>query len=180
MLHFLEMTFEAWGDGDQAYLKSATVCPTKEVNGSWEPTGEVNTVECVYDESRVKNLPLKTMRWASVSCPGPNDLTAKQLAASLTSPAWLALREWAENPSGANSSEEIVRPWLVRKFQRTMKHCDFVDGSYVLMSYAAEGYPLKACLPILVPAGAMSFTLAMLAQSFSPSPCCASGSKRSA
>lgn len=159
---FPEMTFEAWVDGDQAYLKSVTVCPTKEVNGSWEPTGEVNTVECVYDESRVKNLPLKTMRWASVSCPGPNDLTAKQLAASLTSPARLALREWAENPSGANSSEEIVRPWLVRKFQRTMKHCDFVDGSYVLMSYAAEGYPLKACLPILVPAGAMSFTLAML------------------
>lgn len=159
---FPEMTFEAWVDGDQAYLKSVTVRPTKEVNGSWEPTGEVNTVECVYDESKVKNLPLKTMRWASVSCPGPNDLTAKQLAASLTSPARLALREWAENPSGANSSEEIVRPWLVRKFQRTMKHCDFVDGSYVLMSYAAEGYPLKACLPILVPAGAISFTLAML------------------
>ena len=159
---FPEMTFEAWVDGDQAYLKSVTVRPTKEVNGSWEPTGEVNTVECVYDENKVKNLPLKTMRWASVSCPGPNDLTAKQLAASLTSPARLALREWAENPSGANSSEEIVRPWLVRKFQRTMKHCDFVDGSYVLMSYAAEGYPLKACLPILVPAGAMSFTLAML------------------
>lgn len=159
---FPEMTFEAWVDGDQAYLKSVTVCPTKEVNGSWEPTGEVNTVECVYDENKVKNLPLKTMRWASVSCPGPNDLTAKQLAASLTSPARLALREWAENPSGANSSEEIVRPWLVRKFQRTMRHCDFVDGSYVLMSYAAEGYPLKACLPILVPAGAMSFTLAML------------------
>lgn len=159
---FPEMTFEAWVDGDQAYLKSVTVRPTKEVNGSWEPTGEVNTVECVYDENKVKNLPLKTMRWASVSCPGPNDLTAKQLATSLTSPARLALREWAENPSGANSSEEIVRPWLVRKFQRTMKHCDFVDGSYVLMSYAAEGYPLKACLPILVPAGAMSFTLAML------------------
>ena len=159
---FPEMTFEAWVDGDQAYLKSVTVRPTKEVNGSWEPTGEVNTVECVYDENKVKNLPLKTMRWASVSCPGPNDLTAKQLAASLTSPARLALREWAENPSGANSSEEIVRPWLVRKFQRTMKHCDFVDGSYVLMSYAAEGYPLKACLPILVPAGAISFTLAML------------------
>lgn len=157
-----EMTFEAWVDGDQAYLKSVTVRPTKEVNGSWEPTGEVNTVECVYDENKVKNLPLKTMRWASLRCPGPSDLTAKQLAASLTSPARLALREWAENPSGVNSSEEIVRPWLVRKFQRTMKHCDFVDGNYVLMSYAAEGYPLKACLPILVPAGAMSFTLAML------------------
>ncbi len=49
---FPEMTFEAWVDGDQAYLKSVTVRPTKEVNGSWEPTGEVNTVECVYDESR--------------------------------------------------------------------------------------------------------------------------------
>lgn len=159
---FPEMTFEAWVDGDQAYLKSVTVRPTKEVNGLWKPTGEVNTVECVYDENKVKNLPLKTMRWASVSCPGPNDLTAKQLAASLTSPARLALREWAENPSGANSSEEIVRPWLVRKFHRTMKHCDYADGSYVYMSYAAEGYPLKACLPILVSAGAMSFVLAML------------------
>ena len=159
---FPEMTFEAWVDGDQAYLKSVTVCPTKEVNGSWEPTGEVNTVECVYDESKVKNLPLKTMRWASLRCPGPRDLTAKQLAASLTSPARLALREWAENPSGANSSEEIVRPWLVRQYQRTMKYCDYVDGGNVMMSFAAEGYPLKACLPILVPAGAMSFTLAML------------------
>ena len=159
---FPEMTFEAWVDGDQAYLKSVTVCPTKEVNGSWEPTGEVNTVECVYDESKVKNLPLKTMRWASLRCPGPSDLTAKQLAASLTSPARLALREWAENPSGANSSEEIVRPWLVRQYQRTMKYCDYVDGGNVMMSFAAEGYPLKACLPILVPAGAMSFTLAML------------------
>ena len=159
---FPEMTFEAWVDGDQAYLKSVTVCPTKEVNGSWEPTGEVNTVECVYDESKVKNLPLKTMRWASLRCPGPSDLTAKQLAASLTSPVRLALREWAENPSGANSSEEIVRPWLVRQYQRTMKYCDYVDGGYVMMSFAAEGYPLKACLPILVPAGAISFTLAML------------------
>lgn len=159
---FPEMTFEAWMDEDQAYLKSVTVCPTKEVNGSWEPTGEVNTVECVYDESKVKNLPLKTMRWASLRCPGPSDLTAKQLAASLTSPARLALREWAENPSGANSSEEIVRPWLVRQYQRTMKYCDYVDGGNVMMSFAAEGYPLKACLPILVPAGAMSFTLAML------------------
>lgn len=159
---FPEMTFEAWVDGDQAYLKSVTVCQTKEVNGSWEPTGEVNTVECVYDESKVKNLPLKTMRWASLRCPGPSDLTAKQLAASLTSPARLALREWAENPSGANSSEEIVRPWLVRQYQRTMKYCDYVDGGNVMMSFAAEGYPLKACLPILVPAGAMSFTLAIL------------------
>lgn len=159
---FPEMTFEAWVDGDQAYLKSVTVCQTKEVNGSWEPTGEVNTVECVYDESKVKNLPLKTMRWASLRCPGPSDLTAKQLAASLTSPVRLALREWAENPSGANSSEEIVRPWLVRQYQRTMKYCDYADGGNVIMSFAAEGYPLKACLPILVPAGAMSFTLAML------------------
>ena len=130
---FPEMTFEAWVDGDQAYLKSVTVCQTKEVNGSWEPTGEVNTVECVYDESKVKNLPLKTMRWASLRCPGPSDLTAKQLAASLTSPARLALREWAENPSGANSSEEIVRPWLVRQYQRTMKYCEYVDGRNVMM-----------------------------------------------
>lgn len=80
------------------------------------------------------------MRWASLRCPGPSDLTAKQLAASLTSPVRLALREWAENPSGANSSEEIVRPWLVRQYQRTMKYCDYADGGNVIMSFAAEGY----------------------------------------
>ena len=43
-----------------------------------------------------------------------------------------------------------------------MKYCDYVDGGYVMMSFAAEGYPLKACLPILVPAGVLSLILAML------------------
>ena len=55
-----------------------------------------------------------------------------------------------------------MRPWLVRQYQRTMKYCDYVDGGYVMMSFAAEGCPLKACLPILVPAGVLSLILAML------------------
>ena len=157
-----DISIEAWVDGDQAYLKTVTLRPNKAENGIWEPTGEVNTVECAYDENKVKDLPLKTLMWTKVSSPSWGVITPKAIAATLCAPARLALREWAENPSDANSSEEIVRPWLVRKFHRTMKHCDYVDGSYVYMSYAAEGYPLKACLPILVPAGAMSFVLAML------------------
>ena len=43
-----------------------------------------------------------------------------------------------------------------------MKYCDYVDGGYVMMSFAAEGCPLKACLPILVPAGVLSLILAIL------------------
>ena len=161
-----EMTFEVWADRvpgyrDDAYLKSITIKPTKNVGGMWEPTGEVNTVECVYDENRVKNLPLKTMRWASVSCPGPNDLTAKQLAASLTSPARQALREWAENPSGANSSQTVEKPWLVRTYRRQIKYCPFAESHYVFVSYAAEGYPLKASLPVLIPVWAFSLALAL-------------------
>ena len=161
-----EMTFEVWADSvpgyrDDAYLKSITIKPTKNVGGTWEPTGEVNTVECVYDENRVKNLPLKTMRWASVSCPGPNDLTAKQLAASLTSPARQALREWAENPSGANSSQTVEKPWLVRTYRRQIKYCPFAESHYVFVSYAAEGYPLKASLPVLIPVWAFSLALAL-------------------
>lgn len=161
-----EMTFEVWTDSvpgyrDDAYLKSITIKPTKNVGGMWEPTGEVHTIECAYDESKVKNLPLKTMRWASVSCPGPNDLTAKQLAASLTSPARLALREWAENPSGANSSQTVEKPWLVRMYRRQIKYCPFAESGFVFVSYAAEGYPLKASLPALIPVWAFSLALAL-------------------
>ena len=74
---FPEMTFEAWVDGDQAYLKSVTVCQTKEVNGSWEPTGEVNTVECVYDESKVKNLPAENDEVGESPLPGTERFDCK-------------------------------------------------------------------------------------------------------
>ena len=72
------------------------------------------------------------------------------------------MRAWVENPSEAGSAAPVVRPWLVRQYQRTMKYCDYVDGGYVMMSFAAEGCPLKACLPILVPAGVLSLILAIL------------------
>ena len=61
-----EMTFEVWADSvpgyrDDAYLKSITIKPTKNVGGTWEPTGEVRMVECTYDAVQMKNLPLKTI-----------------------------------------------------------------------------------------------------------------------
>ncbi len=159
-----DMRFEAWVDGDEAYLKSVTVRPYEEVNGELKLTEEVNTVECTYDADKMSDLPLKKLVLHRMSFPGrPGvSLTAKQVAADMTSPARKEMRAWVENPSESSSAAPIVRPWLVRQYQRTMKYCDYVDGGYVMMSFAAEGYPLKACLPILVPAGAMSFTLAML------------------
>lgn len=157
------MSFEAWVDGNQAYLKSVTVRPNKVVDGDWVPTGEVNTVECAYDADKMSNLPLKTLTMSRMALPGwSENWTAKQTAACMASPARKELRAWAENPSRAGGGESIVRPWLVRQYQRTMKYCDYVDGGYVMMSFAAEGCPLKACLPILVPAGVLSLILAML------------------
>lgn len=159
-----DMRFEAWVDGDEAYLKSVTVRPYEEVNGELKLTDEVNTVECAYDADKMSDLPLKKLVLHRMSFPGhPGvSLTAKQVAADMTSPKRKEMRAWVENPSEAGSAAPVVRPWLVRQYQRTMKYCDYVDGGYVMMSFAAEGYPLKACLPILVPAGAISFTLAML------------------
>lgn len=157
------MSFEAWVDDDQAYLKSVTVRPNKVVDGEWVPTGEVNTVECAYDADKMSNLPLKTLTMSRMALPGwSENWTAKQTAACMASPARKELRAWAENPSRAGGGESIVRPWLVRQYQRTMKYCDYADGGYIMMSFAAEGCPLKACLPILVPAGVLSLILAML------------------
>lgn len=161
-----EMTFEVWTDRvpgyrDDAYLKSITIKPTKNVGGMWEPTGEVHTIECAYDAEQVKNLPLTTMRWNRLVYPGPNGATAEQIAASLSSPARQALREWAENPSGANSSQTVEKPWLVRTYRRQIKYCPFAESHYVFVSYAAEGYPLKASLPVLIPVWAFSLALAL-------------------
>jgi len=157
------MSFEAWVDGNHAYLKSVTVRPNMVVDGEWVPTGEVNTVECAYDADKMSNLPLKTLTMSRMALPGwSENWTAKQTAACMASPARKELRAWAENPSRAGGGESIVRPWLVRQYQRTMKYCDYADGGYVMMSFAAEGCPLKACLPILVPAGVLSLILAML------------------
>lgn len=161
-----EMTFEVWTDSvpgyrDDAYLKSITIKPTKNVGGMWEPTGEVHTIECAYDAEQVKNLPLTTMRWSRLVYPGPNGATAEQIAASLSSPARQALREWAENPSGANSSQTVEKPWLVRTYRRQIKYCPFAESHYVFVSYAAEGYPLKASLPVLIPVWAFSLALAL-------------------
>ena len=158
-----DIRFETWVDGDEAYLKSVTVRPYEEVNGELKLTDEVNTVECAYDADKMSNLPLKTLTMSRMALPGwSENWTAKQTAACMASPARKELRAWAENPSRAGGGESIVRPWLVRQYQRTMKYCDYVDGGYVMMSFAAEGCPLKACLPILVPAGVLSLILAML------------------
>ena len=161
-----DIRFEAWVDSDEAYLKSVTVRPYEEVNGELKLTDEVNTVECAYDADKMSNLPLKTLTISRISysgTPGTNERpTAKQEAADMTSPKRKEMRAWVENPSEAGSAAPVVRPWLVRQYQRTMKYCDYVDGGYVMMSFAAEGCPLKACLPILVPAGVLSLILAIL------------------
>ena len=134
------------GYRDDAYLKSITIEPTK--SGTREPTGEVRTIECAYDAEQVKGLTLKTMSCIRLVCPGPNGATTEQIAESLSSPARQALREWAEYPSRTNSSQTVEKLWLVRTYRRTIRYCPFAESGAVLVSYAAEGYPLKALLPV--------------------------------
>ena len=143
----------------RAYLKSITIEPTK--SGTWEPTGEVRTIECAYDAEQVKGLTLKTMSCNRLVCPGPNGATTEQIAESLSSPARQALREWAEYPSRTNSSQTVEKLWLVRTYRRTIRYCPFAESGAVLVSYAAEGYPLKALLPVLIPVWAFSLVLAL-------------------
>mgnify|MGYP000155185152 CR=1 FL=1 len=106
-----KMTFEAWADSvpgyrDDAYLKSITIEPTK--SGTWEPTGEVRTIECAYDAEQVKGLTLKTMSCNRLVCPGPNGATTEQIAESLSSPARQALREW-QNTRAAQTAAKRSR-----------------------------------------------------------------------
>ena len=121
----------------------------------------MRTIECAYDAEQVKGLTLKTMSWSRLVCPGPNGATTEQIAVSVYYPVVHLLGEWAENPSGANSSQTVEKPWLVRTYRRQIKYCPFAESHYVFVSYAAEGYPLKASLPVLIPVWAFSLALAL-------------------
>ena len=121
----------------------------------------MRTIECAYDAEQVKGLTLKTMSCSRLVCPGPNGATTEQIAESLSSPARQALREWAEYPSRTNSSQTVEKLWLVRTYRRTIRYCPFAESGAVLVSYAAEGYPLKALLPVLIPVWAFSLVLAL-------------------
>ena len=49
----------------------------------------------------------------------------------------------------------------MRTYRRQIKYCPFAESHYVFVSYAAEGYPLKASLPVLIPVWAFSLALAL-------------------
>ena len=72
----------------------------------------MNTVECAYDADKMSDLPLKKLVLHRMSFPGhPGvSLTAKQVAADMTSPKRKEMRAWVENPSEAGSAAPVVRP----------------------------------------------------------------------
>ena len=49
----------------------------------------------------------------------------------------------------------------MRTYRRQIKYCPFAESHYVFVSYAAEGYPLKASLPVLIPVWTFSLALAL-------------------
>ena len=135
------MRFEAWVDGDEAYLKSVTVRPYEEVNGELKLTDEVNTVECVYDADKMSDLPLKKTGITPhvLSRPSGSEPDCKASGSRYDFSETKRNACLGGEPERSKRAAPVVRPWLVRQYQRTMKYCDYVDGGYVMMSFAAEG-----------------------------------------
>ena len=86
---------------------------------------------------------------------------------SLASERRIALRELVESGRDGGDDRSICTPWLVQFYTRHIRYCPYTVGEHwVTVCYAATldrvFYPLKACLPVLLPVWGFSFALAVL------------------
>ncbi len=111
----------------------------------------------------MNDLPLKKLVLHRMSFPGYPRVSHDRKASGsrLTSPARKALRAWVENPSEASSAAPIVASVVGAPVSADDEILPIMRWRLCLMSFAAEGYPLKACLPILIPAGRSALVLAL-------------------
>ena len=158
-----ETTIMAWVDGDLAYPKQIIVQPRRSTGTAWVADGEPTVMQCTYDETNMKGLPLMELHFIKLVIPGPNDFPLDQLAESLASERRIALRELVESGRDGGDDRSICTPWLVQFYTRHIRYCPYTVGEHwVTVCYAAEAYPLKACLPVLLPVWGFSFALAVL------------------
>ena len=157
-----EAYIEAWIDGNIAYPKTITMQPRVATGTEWVAQGEPTVYPCSYDESKMQGLPLKDMRVSSMNMPGSLYDSPQPTLDSMTSPRRAALRAWVESPESPAMTRAVYEPWLVQYFVRNIEYCAFAENDVVAVSFAGEAYPIKACLPTLVPVYGFSFALAVL------------------
>ena len=107
-------------------------------------------------------LRVAELSWCGMTTPGPVDYSIAELAKSLASERRLALREWVEAGKEGGEDRTVCTPWLVQMYTREVRYCPYAVERLVTVAYAAEAYPLKACLPVLLPVYGFSFALAVL------------------
>lgn len=157
-----ELTMVVWIDGDIAYPKQLILQPRRDTGTEWVADGEPTVLECRYDEEQMAGLRVAELNWCGMTTPGPVDYPIAELAKSLVSERRLALREWVEAGKEGGEDRTVCTPWLVQIYTREVQYCPYAVEHIVTVVYAAEAYPLKACLPILVPVWGFSFVLAVL------------------
>ena len=159
------VTVEGWLVDGWIYPKNIIVQQRgyDEKRGTGVDVGEPVVTECQYDAAQFAGMETQRFRICSAIIPGNTDTPLEEQIASVSNPRRLALREWVTTPQqGMGGYQESVKPWLVTMYRHLVVQTAAAPEGYLVVQYASEGYPIKACLPTLVPVYGFSFALAVL------------------
>lgn len=159
------VTVEGWLVDGWIYPKNIIVQQRgyDEERGTGVDVGEPVVTECQYDAAQFAGMETQRFRICSAIIPGNTDTPLEEQIASVSNPRRLALREWVTTPQqGMGGYQESVKPWLVTMYRHLVVQTAAAPEGYLVVQYASEGYPIKACLPTLVPVYGFSFALAVL------------------
>lgn len=159
------VTVEGWLVDGWIYPKNIIVQQRgyDEERGTGVDIGEPVVTECQYDAAQFAGMETQRFRICSAIIPGNTDTPLEEQIASVSNPRRLALREWVTTPQqGMGGYQESVKPWLVTMYRHLVVQTAAAPEGYLVVQYASEGYPIKACLPTLVPVYGFSFALAVL------------------
>lgn len=159
------VTVEGWLVDGWIYPKNIIVQQRgyDEERGTGVDVGEPVVTECQYDAAQFAGMETQRFRICSAIIPGNTDTPLEEQIASVSNPRRLALREWVTTPQqGMGGYQESVKPWLVTMYRHLVVQTAAAPEGYLVVQYASEGYPIKECLPTLVPVYGFSFALAVL------------------
>lgn len=159
------VTVEGWLVDGWIYPKNIIVQQRgyDEERSTGVDVGEPVVTECQYDAAQFAGMETQRFRICSAIIPGNTDTPLEEQIASVSNPRRLALREWVTTPQqGMGGYQESVKPWLVTMYRHLVVQTAAAPEGYLVVQYASEGYPIKECLPTLVPVYGFSFALAVL------------------
>ncbi|MDO4269442.1 MAG: HAMP domain-containing sensor histidine kinase [Eubacteriales bacterium] len=159
-----QRSVEGWLKDGRIYPKRLLIQRRKSTpeQDGWVADGAPRAVACTYD-ARLDEEPAQTYLIQSAVHPSNGTETPAQLRNSLSSPRRMALRaQVTGNTKGTGNLVETVRPWRVNYYSYRVVVSAGAPGGFVIAQYAAEGYPIKANLPILMPVWGFGLLLALL------------------